>query len=306
MTSRASAQRNEIYRYDYMKKILTHQRRALLTLALTVLVTGCAATGDVEGPPRKETIHALTQGMELLTINAGQPGKVQKRIAVTGLAAADRLVGMDYRVAKGVLFALSRNGYLFTLDASTGVLKPVSAKPIGTAMDGTTFGVDFNPVADRIRVVSNTGQNLRLHPETGAVAAVDPALSYAPGDRQGGMAPELVAAAYTYNKQDEKLTTNYAIDRRAGMLVTQGTVEGVQPAVSPNTGQLRTVGPLGLGAILDASFDIADLSGAAFAAVRVNPQTPTRLYLVNLTSGSTVLLGTVGDGAPLIGMAVEP
>jgi hypothetical protein len=289
-----------------MAHTLTRERRALLTIALTVLVAGCAATGDVEGPPRKETIQALTQNMELLTINAGQPGKVQRRIAVTGLAAGDRLVGMDYRVAKGVLFALSRNGYLFTLDTGTGLLKPVSAKPIGTPLDGTAFGVDFNPVADRIRVVSNTGQNLRLHPETGAVAAVDPALSYAPGDRQGGMAPELVAAAYTYNKQDEKLTTNYAIDRRAGMLVTQGTVEGVVPAVSPNTGQLRTVGPLGLGSIQDASFDIADISGAAFAAIRVNSQAPTRLYLVNLTHGGAVALGIVGDGAPLIGMAVEP
>ena len=40
-------------------------------------------------------------------------------------------------------------------------------------LDGTEFGVDFNPQVDRLRVVSNSGQNLRLHPDTGAVAAVD-------------------------------------------------------------------------------------------------------------------------------------
>jgi hypothetical protein len=34
------------------------------------------------------------------------------------------------------------------------------------------FGFDFNPT-DRIRLVSNTGQNLRLHPDLGTVVAID-------------------------------------------------------------------------------------------------------------------------------------
>ena len=45
------------------------------------------------------------------------------------------------------------------------------------ALSGTAFGFDFNPTVDRIRVVSDTGQNLRLNPDTGAVAAVDGALN---------------------------------------------------------------------------------------------------------------------------------
>jgi len=115
-----------------------------------------------------------------------------------------------------------------------------------------------------------------------------------------------VAAAYTYNKKDDKLTTNYAIDRRAGHLVTQGSMEGAKPVVSPNTGQLRTVGPLGLGPLTNASFDIADVTGAAFAAVNTAAQAATRLYLINLATGKAELLGIVGTGDPVIGMAVEP
>lgn len=277
---------------------------AVSATALAVLA-GCAGVPEAQGPLRKETLHVLTQKMELLTVNAGQPGNVLQRTAVTGLPAGETLVGMDYRIAKGVLFTLSSAGRLYTLDVPTGALKPVGSGP-GAALQGSTFGVDFNPVADRVRVVSNTGHNLRLHPDTGAVAATDPALSYAPGDAQAGQPPELVAAGYTYNKKDDKLTTNYAIDRRAGMLVTQGTVEGVQPAVSPNTGQLRTVGPLGTGPLLDAALDIADVTGAAFTAVRTASQPTTKLYTMDLSSGKAMLVGTVADGAAIVGLAVEP
>ena len=66
------------------------------------------------------------------------------------------------------------------------------------------------------------------------------------------------------------------------------------------------MGPLGLGELVDAAFDIADVSGAAFAAVRTAGQPRTRLHLVDLATGQARLIGTVGDGAPLLGMAVEP
>ena len=279
----------------------------ITAMAMLAALSGCAtAPSEALGPLRKETLHALTQNMQLLTVNAGQPRLVQKRVSVTGLPAGESLVGIDYRVAKGVLFAVSRSGTVYTLDATTGVLKPVSGKPLDKALEGDAFGVDFNPVADRIRVVSNTGQNLRLHPDTGGLASADPALAFAPGDAQAAFKPDVVAAGYTYNKTNDKLTTNYAIDRREGTLVTQGTVEGVQPAVSPNTGQLRTVGPLGTGPLVDAALDIADVTGAAFAAVRTAAQPSTRLVWVDLASGKATFVGTVGDGAPLIGLAVEP
>lgn len=289
-------------RYNTLSLI---RRPALLALS-ALAISGCAGLQEVQGPLRKETIHALTQGMELVTLNAGQPNRVLQRKPVTGLSAGDQLVGIDYRVAPGVLYALSRAGRVYTLNVSSGVLKAIGAAPTAPALSGMAFGVDFNPVADRLRVVSDTGQNLRLHPDTGAVAAVDPTPAYAAGDAQAGRQPELVAAAYTYNKQDDKLTTNYAIDRRAGTLVIQGSLEGAQPVVSPNTGQLKTIGALGVGPFSDASLDIADVSGVAYAAIRVDASRSTRLYQVNLTSGKADFIGTVADGAALVGMAIEP
>lgn len=284
--------------------------------ALVVLsfVAGCAAP-PAPGAAQRELVVAVTASHELITFNAGQPERILERRPVTGLAAGERLVGIDFRVARGVLYALSQTGRLYTLDIPTGALKPVGAAPAALALSGAVFGFDFNPAADRIRVVSSTGQNLRLHPDTGAAVdgdpAVDgvqpdPALRYAASDANARRAPDIAGAAYTYNTQDSKLTTNYAIDRALGALVMQGSREGATPVVSPNTGQLRTVGALGLGPLTEVAFDIADVGNTALIAVRTPTDNQTRLHLVDLATGATKPLGKVGEGAPLLGMAIEP
>lgn len=294
---------------------LLHKLRAASAIAAAAALLGCASMPEPVGELRKETVFAVTASHELIRFNAGQPQRVLGRQKITGLAAGDTLVGIDYRVARGVLYALSSQGRLYTLDTATGALRAVGTAPALLPLAGPLFGFDFNPAADRIRVVGASGQNLRLHPDTGAVVDGNPAqdglqpdgaLAYVAGDVNAGKPPTVVAAGYTYNKQDEKLTTNYAIDRRLGVLVMQGSKEGATPVVSPNTGQLRTVGSLGLGELADASFDIADLSNAAFAALRTSTGSKTQLHLIDLDSGRARLIGTVGDGGALLGMAVEP
>ena len=280
------------------------KKTALLGAALSL--AACAGGGLVQSQPRKESVHVLTQSLQLLTVNAGQPDKVLKRVDLAGLPVGERLVGLDYRVTKGVLYTLSQSGRLYTVNTESGMLTPVAATPASVALDGGAFGFDFNPAADRIRVVNSRGQNLRLHPDTGALVATDGALTYEPGDAQAGHRPSLAAAAYTYNKKDEKLTTNYAIDLRAGMLVRQGSVEGTQPVVSPNTGKLFTVGALGTGVLHDATMDIADTTGAAFAALQTTPQAPVRLFTVALDTGKAELLGNLVGGAAVVGIAIIP
>lgn len=289
---------------------------AVGTVSAAIALSGCALLAEPEGPPRVEHVLALTEGGELLRFNAGQPRRVLSRTPLVGLPAGEQLIGIDFRVAHGDLYALSRSARLYLVDTATGQLKPVGDGP-ATAVPpvGTRFGFDFNPAADRIRVVSDAGQNLRLHPDTGAnvdgnpgVPGVqgDPDLAYAAGDVQAGRTPRVVAAGYTYNKRDEKLTTNFAIDQASGMLVLQGTREGAQPAVSPNSGQLFTVGTLGLGTLDDVAFDIADLNNAALAAVRVQGETRTRLVQVDLNTGRAQTLGTLGNGGRVLGLAIEP
>lgn len=284
--------------------------------ALVLLGLAACSSGPVPGASeRRERLVAVTADHELIVFDARRPEAVLERRRVTGLAAGERLIGVDFRVAKGVLYALSQAGRLYTLDVSSGALAAVGAAPAEARLTGAAFGFDFNPAADRIRVVSSSGLNLRLHPDTGALVDGDPSqpgvqpdpdLHYVPGDVNAGRAPEVVAAGYTYNPQDSKITTNYAIDRARGVLVMQGSREGATPVVSPNSGQLRTVGSLGLGPLADASFDISDVGNVALLAARTAGDPRSRLYQVDLESGRAALLGVIGNGAALAGMAIEP
>ncbi|MFM2348484.1 MAG: hypothetical protein RL654_3237 [Pseudomonadota bacterium] len=273
--------------------------RPLLAMATLTTLAGCALPpAEPPAQTRREVVWAVTDTAELVRFNAGQPQKVLQRLPLKGLTPGEQLVGIDFRVARGVLYALTSGGQLCTLDTATGLLSPVG-QPVPALKQAGRTGFDFNPVADRVRVVTESGQNLRLHPDTGAVAAVDPPLQWT-----SAAPPRIAGAAYTYNQKNDKLTTNYAIDLTTGSLVTQGTHESVQPPVSPNTGRLFTVGPLGTGPIDDVAFDISDVGNTALAALR--QQGRTRLHLLDLASGRATLLGTVGNGQALWGMAIEP
>ena len=287
------------------RSITTPLRSALSSIAIGATLAACASSSNEppEGPPRKETVVAVNDRAELIRFNAGQPGRIVDRKPLRGLREGDRLVGIDYRVARGVLYGLSQRGLLVTIDANSGEVKPVGN---GTALDfgAQAMGFDFNPAADRIRVVSADGRNWRLHPDTGALVQEDATLRYADGDVAQGQRATLAAAGYSYNKTNDKITTNYAIDAARGTLVRQGSLEGVQPVVSPNTGLLATVGAMGTGAVDDAAFDIADVGNTALAALRSGGR--TRLHLVDLASGRASLIGSIDRGGPLWGMAIVP
>lgn len=285
-------------------------------LAVVAVCVGCAhMSPEPADVPAKETVLALTAEHVLLRVNAGQPQRVLASVAVQGLPAGEQLVGMDFRVARGVLYALGKSGQLYTLNVATGQLQPVGKVTQAVALRGNRFDLDFNPAADRLRVVSDAGQNLRYHPDTGGVVdfdaqqpgiQADPDLSFAPGDALHGQPPLVLAAGYTYNQKNDKLTTNFAIDAREGTLVMQGSREGGMPVESPNLGVLRTVGALGTGPLAGATLDISDVNNTALAALRTVNDRRTRLYKLNLETGAATLVGTVANGQPLVGMAIEP
>ncbi|MCF8207523.1 MAG: DUF4394 domain-containing protein [Methylotenera sp.] len=283
---------------------------ALLT---ALALAGCAATPDeTVGPPAKEFIDAVSTSNQLVRFNAGQPQKLLSSRPLTGLAPGDTLVGVDYRVAKGQLFGLGTSGQLYRIDTRTAAASPVGTPNTLPREGATEWGVDFNPTVDRIRVVNDAGFNLRLHPDTGAIVDGDPnqpgvqfdgRLAYDAADVNAGKVPGIVAAGYTYNKDNDKITTNYALDGRLGLLVHQGSKEGVQPVVSPNTGKLFTVGSLGIGSFQRATLDISDVSNTAYAAITTGSK--SSWYRIDLATGRATRIGTVA-GEALVGAAIEP
>ncbi len=260
------------------------------------------------------SVWAVTATNELIQVNAAAPSKVLQRKTLKGMMAGENLVGIDYRVSHGVLFGLTQIGRIYTINTASGEVSPVGASSAIPGLQGLLMGFDFNPAADRIRVVSSAGLNLRLHPETGAQVdfdpktdgiQADPSLSFSAGDINAGKKTDVVAAAYTYNKKNEKLTTNYAIDKTLGALLMQGTQEDMQLVVSPNLGRLTTIGVLGFGKLEDASFDISDLANVPLAAVRSTKSSKTRLVKIDLKTGHADVLGTLGNGEPIVGLAID-
>lgn len=289
-------------------------RLACTLSLLAALAAGCTTRSAPETTVSRGSIVAVTATHQLIRFDAARPGQVLSSKPLVGLQPGETVLGIDYRVAKGWLYALGSSNRLYRVNADTAVATPVGER-FSVSLSGTHFGVDFNPTVDRIRVVSDTGQNLRLHPDTGAVVDGDPTtsglqtdgpLDYAPSDRSAGQRPALVAVGYTYNKVDDKLTTNYAIDAAAGTLVTLGSREGVTPVVSPNTGHLFTVGPLGLPPFDDAAFDIADVSGLAFAAVTGPGPTPSTWVEIDLATGTAREIGRIGSNTTVLAVAIEP
>lgn len=263
----------------------------------------------------KIRLYAVSESHQLIAVSAADPQKITRSVTLYGLEPNEHILGIDYRVAYGVMFALGSSGRLFTVDVQSGALKPVGETSFALKVTGERFGFDFNPAADRIRIVSDSGQNLRAHPETGALVDFKPetdglqpdgALAFRDDDANAGRAPTVIAAAYTYNNENEKLTTNFAIDRALGALLRQGSIEGLEPVVSPNTGQLSTVGALGVAAITDAHFDISDVSNTALAALTTRDAPTPTLYRIDLATGQASVIGPIGNGEPLRGIAIEP
>ncbi len=264
-------------------------RPLLMILVLLVLSSFSGAVIHAQTVP-STTVFAVTTDNRLIQFSSTNPGSLTADTPITGLMDSEIILGIDLRPATGQLYGLGSSNRLYVINVGSGVAAPVNANPFGTALSGDSFGFDFNPTVDRIRVISSSGQNLRLNPNNGAVAAVDSPLGYAAPDANGGAAPRGVASAYTSNFNGAGSTTLFNIDSGLDILVSQ---------IPPNAGTLNTIGSLGVDATDLTSFDImTDATGtdAAFAAIG------SSFYQINLANGAATLIGNVG--VSLRGIAV--
>ena len=232
------------------------------------------------------TAYGLTTANQLVNFNTSRPNTIISTVAITGLQSGENLLGIDFRPATGQLFGLGSTSRLYTINPTTGAATQVGAAGAFT-LNGTDFGFDFNPVPDRIRVVSNTGQNLRLNPNDGTLTMTDGPLN--PGT------PQVTAAAYTNSFAGTTTTTLYDIDSGNDSLYIQNP---------PNSGTLVLVGPLGVNVTATNGFDIQAGSNTALAALQVDGETTSKLFSINLTTGAASFVGPLG-GTTLRGLAVR-
>jgi hypothetical protein len=220
----------------------------------------------------------------LIRFNSRNPNTVTVIGPITGLQGGESVVGIDFRPATGQLYAVGSNSRLYIVNKLNAAATFVAT--LSTPLNGTSFGVDFNPVPDRLRIISNTGQNLRVNVANG-VAIVDGAIN--------GPTTNVDGAGYTNSFNGTGSTTLYDVSSATDTLYIQNP---------PNNGTLVAVGPLGVDVSSVNGFDISPIGNSAFASFTVGGV--TGLYSINLTTGAATSLGNIGNGSnPYSGLAVE-
>ena len=269
-------------------------------------------------PPQQARgeLLAVNADNELVSFNRGAPGKLCTRAPIEGLEPDELVLGVDVRPADGGLYALGSLGNIYTLDpASASATQRSSLRADGSdttdpfrGLDPrASYGVAFNPVPDRLRVISR-GVNLRINVDTG-VTNTDSALSPA------NMA--VPAVAYTNAIAGATSTTLYAIDSSRGALARIGgdpATTGACPddAGNPNCGVVSDVGNLGMAGMNDVGgFDIDGNASASLGwlALTLAPGTSSSLFAVDLATGGVIAPTgvadpTIGGGSPVRGLTL--
>lgn len=245
---------------------------------------------------------ALTDANTLVSFNRVAPEMVRTRRPVAPLATGEKLLAIDYRPTSlgPVLYGVTSNGRLLILNpatgAATGAIQLTIVDPASTATPparinlsfpaNAVVGMDFNPQADALRLVTGTGENYRIPganllatAATAGQAVTDSALRNSAGTPVTGS----FSAGYTNNFLAAKGTLLYLVDTQTDKLFLQDP---------PNAGTLNEVGSLGVAATGVAGFDISgtNLDAVTILTVAGSP----RLYSIDLRSGQAGLLGSVG------------
>ncbi len=286
-----------------MNRIKLAQKLALLlaaafTMCLFALLLPACQTKMITLPAvQGRPLYGVDIANNLVRFGSQSPGTITNTFAISGLQDYETILAIDFRPADRRLYGLGSSNRVYVIDTLSGGALPLGTSSFYPFIVGTSFGYDFNPVPDRIRLHSNAKQDLRLDPDTGVVTARDSTLAYAPSDINAGFNPNIVGTAYTNSIAGASSTTLYAIDSNLGVLTTLPT---------PNNGQLFTVGPLGVVTSDFVGFDIAGKDGAAYASLTVAPNGGSSLYMINLLSGSATYVGEIGGKIVLRGLAIAP
>jgi uncharacterized protein DUF4394 len=253
-------------REESMKARIRWGIAALATIA--AMVVGLAGSGSA-ATLRLQAFGISSDGNLMAAFKTDTPQVFDWVRVPTGYVGDTSLIGMDFRVQDGKLYAVGNRGGIYIVSLNAGFEATLTkVSQLTATLSGTNFGVDFNPAADRLRVVSDTGQNLR-HDLNTNTTVIDGPLS----------ATGVSAAAYTNNDLNSgTATTLFDIVAPSAQVAIQSP---------PNNGNLAATGTLScVTPGSNAGLDIySDLGG--------NGRTNSNVAFAAFTSGSTAGLYTV-------------
>lgn len=260
-------------------------KKPALVLAVAALcglgLAGCNDDDDMVSNPTPTPMPtgdliALTESGQIASVNRSAPTALVSTQTVSGLKTNDSLIGIDYRPANGKLYGVGALGNIYTIDPTTGVAtfttafknaEATAAFTAGITSNPSLISMDFNPVADRLRVVGSDGQNLRINVDNGATI-VD-------GIINGANRAVITSVAYTNSFAGAGSTRMIDIDVSQDRLYQQDA----------NIGTLLTSAPLGVNATGSSGFDIDGMNNMGYAALKVGGS--LQLHSINLAAIGT-------------------
>ncbi|MEU9184738.1 DUF4394 domain-containing protein [Streptomyces sp. NPDC048484] len=255
--------------------------------ALTVSAPG-SSTAAPDATPSLRAFGITGSGTTMATFLTDAPDTLNWVKTIKGLVGDTKLVGIDFRVQNGLLYGVGDKGgiYTITFPPTTADVVITKVSQLQVTLYGTVFDIDFNPAADRLRVISNYGQNLR-HNLNDGTTATDSMLNVPPLTTA---AQGVTAAGYTNNDLvGSTATTLFDVDTFNDQVVIQSP---------PNAGNLVATGLLGFDAGTDAGLDIYSYltngkttSNAAFASLTPYGADTPSLYALNVLTGEPSLIG---------------
>jgi hypothetical protein len=244
------------------------------TVKTLTIVSALAATSFIATTAQAGTIIGLVDGKSIVSIDPSTR-KVATKTDLKGVAS---ILGIDVRPADGMLYGVADDGNIVVIDVKSGQAT-MKSKLSESWKKGAATTVDFNPVADRMRLMSAEGTSLRVNVDDGK-ATVDGSHQYKDGDPNAGKTPRIVAGAYTNSFKGTQATALYDIDAATGSLVMQNP---------PNDGVLNTVGSLGITMSGPIAFNVVygNETNAAWLAA------DGALYSVDLKTGKATMAGKI-------------
>ena len=264
--------------------------------ALALAIAGALTVGPpapASGAVAVETFVAVDTAQRLLTFSGRRPEAARRR-AIRRLPRGEVIVGLDVRPYTQAVFALGASSRLYRIDVLSGGATPVGREPFTPALVGGDFGFDFDPATGLARVVSDSGQNLGLDPDSGTVVAVERGLPYAAGDSGAGETPAVGALAYRSPTAGSLTPASLmAIDVRRDALLDQAP-----------SGALRTLSSLGRDVASPVSMDAAAGTTRLYAASRRPGRRGSVLIRIELPAGRARAMGRI-RGRTVRAMAVR-
>jgi hypothetical protein len=255
--------------------------------------------------------HALVGGNSIAAFATTFAPGLEAPLPLLGVNAGETIVSIDRRPQNGFLYGLGFNPtagsvQLYSISTVTGFATAIGSSgafvgadgvtpvPVGAGA-GTTFGIDFNPTVDRVRVVNGAGQNFRMNPNSGAF--VDGNAGIAGVQMDGGIngaTTTVQETAYTNSAPGTAVTTQYAID---------SAIDAVCIQSPPNNGTQTMCQTLSTPVEAVVGFDIAPqvtvatsntpAAGSGIGVLRLGGAVAESLATIDLANG------VVGTPAPL-------